>query len=242
VTGSYVPWPEPTSFAVDGRELRYTKLGSGPTLLVPMCNMRWPDFGVLDPLVDQFTVVLATPCGYQLSSRLPSGESYSADLVIRDLLVTADHAGVERFFAFGYSLTAAMVAWLACESHRVVAVAAGGFPLLGSYARVLAHATRDADATEVPFDDFDARAAIDFYSDLANLDDGTLIREVQCPLLAFWGADDALLQSFNSAPDFARDLAMEGVTTMPIPGYGHDDVIFGLSTADLSSWLRASDQ
>ncbi|HZP31128.1 MAG TPA: hypothetical protein VFC99_19420 [Acidimicrobiia bacterium] len=204
--------------------------------------MRWPDFGVLDPLVEQFTVLLASPCGYQLSSRLPPNERYSADLLILDLLASAEHAGAERFHAFGYSLTAAMVALLACETHRVIAVVAGGFPLLGSYARVLARATQDAAATDVPFDDFDARAAIDFYGDLADLDDGTLIRDAHCPILAFWGTDDALLQSFNSAPDFAGDLSTEGVTTMPIPGYGHDDAIFGLSTADLASWLRASVQ
>jgi pimeloyl-ACP methyl ester carboxylesterase len=121
---------------VDGTSLQYTLRGSGPGLLVPVCNFPWLDMPYFDALAKHFTVVAASPRGYQASTRLAETESYSGELLVRDLLAICDGVGLERFSVLGYSLTAAMAAQLARESSRVDAVVAGGFPLLGSYARV----------------------------------------------------------------------------------------------------------
>ena len=87
----------------------------------------------------------------------------------------------------------------------------GGFPLLGSYERVLLSAERDADALLADDDtaasiqsDFDVRAALSFYRELAALPDGALVTEVGCPMFAFWGTGDDILWSFNVASDFGE--------------------------------------
>jgi pimeloyl-ACP methyl ester carboxylesterase len=76
----------------------------------------------VDTLADRFTVVLASPGGYQLSTRLPESREYSAELLVNDLLAVCDHVGLEMFSVLGYSLTAAIAGWLASASTRVQAL------------------------------------------------------------------------------------------------------------------------
>ena len=110
-----------------GASLQYTVRGCGDGLLVPVCNFPWLDMPYLDVLAKHFTVVAASPRGYQASTRLAQTESYSGELLVKDLLAICDAVGLDRFSVLGYSLTAAMAAQLARTSTRVEAVVAGGF-------------------------------------------------------------------------------------------------------------------
>jgi pimeloyl-ACP methyl ester carboxylesterase len=200
-----------------------------------------------DSLAAHFTVVAASPRGYQSSARLAESESYTTDLLVADLLAICDHTGLERFSVLGYSLTAAMASRLACVSSRVDAVVAGGFPLLGSYGRVQSSVehdagihTRDA-ATPVELG-FDPRAALGFYRDLAQLPDGALVTDVTCPMLAFWGANDDILWSFNTEPNPKSALTDRGVATLPVHGLDHVGTILEFATivGDVIEWIATA--
>jgi pimeloyl-ACP methyl ester carboxylesterase len=164
------------SLRVGDASMSYSVRGDGPGLLVPWCNFPWPDMPFVDTLADRFTVVLASPRGYQLSTRLPDSREYSAELLMNDLLAVCDHVGLEAFSVLGYSFTAAVAGWLASASSRVQAVVLGGFPLLGSYEAVLrgaeeraAEISRDGETAEEAITDFDLRAVLTFYRELADV-------------------------------------------------------------------------
>jgi pimeloyl-ACP methyl ester carboxylesterase len=135
-----------------------------------------------DTLAANFIVVAASPRGYQASTRLVETELYRSDLLVADFLAICDRVGLDTFSVLGYSLTAAVAAQLARATTRVEAVVAGGFPLLGSYGRVQVRAEDDAaalagnsEAAAAIRRDFDMRAALAFYRDLAGLVDGALV-------------------------------------------------------------------
>lgn len=223
--------------------------GTGPGLLIPVCNFPWLDMPCFDALTRHFTVVSASPRGYQTSTRLAENETYSGELLVADLLAICDRVGLDTFSVLGYSLTAAMAAQLARVSTRVDAVVAGGFPLLGSYERVQLGAERDAAALTDGFQtaaaierDFDVRAVLAFYRDLARLGDGALVADVSCPMLAFWGTADEILWSFNTEPDFGQALADRGVATHPVTGVDHAATIleFDRIVGDVIEWLEAT--
>lgn len=224
------------SLEVDGASLAYVVRGAGPGLLVPWCNLPWPELPLVDALAERFTVVLASPRGYQFSSRLPESAKYDAELLFDDLLAVCDHVGLGGFSVLGYSLTAAMAASLARVSDRVDALVAGGFPLLGSYERVLRRAQRDA--PNVSDTAFDTRAVLAFYRYLATLDDGALVRDVRCPVMAFWGTDDHLLESFNLVTDYGTALSERGVATVALRAHDHATAIVELNAAEVIDFLE----
>jgi len=203
----------------------------------------------VDALAKHFTVVAASPRGYQASTRLSDADGYSSEVLVSDLLAICDGVGLERFSVLGYSLTAAMAAELACASTRVDAVVAGGFPLLGSYALVQRGAERDAGGMTSDSEraaaiamEFDVRAVLAFYRDLALARDGALVTEVTCPMLAFWGTADEILSSFNTEPDFGQALTDRGVATLPVVGLDHAETIlqFDRIVGDVIDWLAAA--
>jgi hypothetical protein len=71
------------SFLVGDASLTYAVRGSGPGLVVPWCNFPWPDMPFVDALAARYRVVMASPRGYQGSTRLAGSLDYSADLVRR---------------------------------------------------------------------------------------------------------------------------------------------------------------
>jgi pimeloyl-ACP methyl ester carboxylesterase len=225
--------------------MSYSVRGDGPGLLVPWCNFPWPDMPFVDTLADRFTVVLASPRGYQLSTRLPDSREYSAELLMNDLLAVCDHVGLEAFSVLGYSFTAAVAGWLASASSRVQAVVLGGFPLLGSYEAVLrgaeeraAEISRHGETAEEAITDFDLRAVLTFYRELAERPGDALV-DVECPIFAFWGTDDDILQSFDRTADFGTALADRGIATRPLDGRDHVGAILSLGDVveDIMSWL-----
>jgi pimeloyl-ACP methyl ester carboxylesterase len=205
---------------VDSGTLAFTTRGSGPALLVPWCNLPWPELPVVDRLAEQYRVVMASPRGFQASSRQPPGEEYRLEKSAHELLAVCDALGIGEFSVLGYSLSAVLAGWLACISTRVTRAALGGFPLLGSYAKVLQSAERDVEQlTGDP--GFDPRAALALYRDLAELADGALVDGRRCPMCAFWGSDDTILQGFDTEPDLADALTARGVEAAVVAGADH---------------------
>jgi pimeloyl-ACP methyl ester carboxylesterase len=205
---------------VDAGEVAFATCGSGPALLVPWCNVPWPDLPVVDRLAQQYLVVLASPRGYQYSSRLSSDQDYGMETGAHDLIAVCDALGAAEFAVLGYSLTAVLAGWLACTSSRVTFAVLGGFPLLGSYARVSRAAERDvAQLSTDP--GFDTRAALALYRDLAELPDGRLIDDRRCPVHVFWGSADTVLQGFDVTAGLDDALTARGVSTSIVDGADH---------------------
>lgn len=217
--------------------LTFATLGAGRGLLVPWCNLPWPELPLIDRLAESYRVVLASPRGYQQSSRLGAGEEYCAADTVQDLLDVCDAVGLDEFSVFGYSLSAAVGAWLACTSSRVTHAVLGGFPLLGSYRLVSESAERDAEQLQAD-PGFDSRAALAFYRELADLPDGALVDHRRCRLHAFWGSDDTVLQTFNGERDLANALAGRGVDASVIDGADHLTTLF--DTAGVMKVLEAA--
>lgn len=187
---------------------------------MPWCNLPWPELPVIERLSERHHIVMASPRGYQHSSKLGADERYRAADAAHDLFAVCDAVGLEQFAVFGYSLSAAVAGWLACTSSRVTKAVLGGFPLLGSYSRVAASAIIDVERlTDDP--GFDPRAALDFYRELATLPDGALVDDRRCPMRAFWGSDDTVLQGFDVEADLAGALTARGVATTVIDGADH---------------------
>ena len=101
--------------------------------------------------------------------------------------------------------------------------------------------TSDPEAAAAIADEFDLRAVLSFYRELAGLVDGALVADVSCPMFAFWGTADDILWSFNTAPDFGRALTDRGVATLPVDGTDHAGTILGFDNVvdDVVEWLSA---
>ncbi len=196
---------------------------------MPWCNLPWPDLPLVDRLAEQYLVVLASPRGFQHSTRLASDEAYGAETSVDDLLAVCDALDVEEFAVLGYSLSAVVGGWLARTSSRVTFAALGGFPLLGSYGRVLQSAVHDVEQLQTD-PGFDPRVALALYRDLAALPDGALVDDRRCPVRAFWGSDDTVVQGFDAQPDLAGALTARGVETFVADGADHLTTLFDTDT------------
>jgi pimeloyl-ACP methyl ester carboxylesterase len=212
----------------DSGEISYRVLGSGAPVLLPWCNLDWPAIPIVARLAEHHRVVLASPLGFQASSGLDAGH-YGAARVVEDLLTVCDALDVDDFAVFGYSLSAAVGAWLATTTTRVNLAVVGGFPLLGSHQRVLDGVREDM--RDLPTNlGFDPAAALAFYRDLAGRPDGMLVRERRCPMRAFVGTADEVLDRF-AHPDLVGGLRACGVDTTVVEGTDHVTTI--LATDDV---------
>jgi pimeloyl-ACP methyl ester carboxylesterase len=247
------PWNVQELALDGGGSLAYVVTGNGPPLLVPYCNLPWLQLPIGAALAQHFTVLFAAPQGYALSSRLGPDETYSARLFVSDLLAVCDAVGMARFSVLGYSLTAAVSAWLAGVTDRVDAVVAGGFPLLIDYGVMLADVrARTAPPTagppgeppvEPPVDlGFDVRAAAAFYENLARLAPGGLLDGLDCPVFAFWGSRDEVLEDFEGLAHLEAGLASRGIVYRVLDGTDHSMTALTLERVlpDVVEWLGAT--
>lgn len=231
---------------VDGHRVAWRVLGSGPWLLAPECNYSWSST-MLDAMSRDFSLIAATPTDFGVSERV--GAPYVPARWAADLEAVLDHLEVERCGVFGYSFTGAFGPWLARHlPHRVAAVAAGGFPLLGNYG-VTANdvrgqlATIEADAAlyeAVHRERFDPHAGLAFYEDLASLPEDALVDACPSPLYCFWGDEDvdAVGMVMPSAA-LAAGLDERGVPHQVVSGFDHEGLNDRLEVAwpDASAWL-----
>lgn len=232
----------------DGARIAYRVSGAGPPLLAPECNYTWTG-QVEARLAEHFTLIVASPRDYGASTRT-GGPVYDVGCWATDLQAVAHHVGHDRFLFFGYSFTGVFGPWLARRvrgSQSVVAVASGGFPLLGDYRVSLADVEEQARALEgdpamweLAQQRFDPRAALAFYRDLATLAPDAMVEDLPCPLYCFWGDQDAdAVEKVLSHEAYAAGLRQRGVPFDIYPGFDHEGLNASLEVAlpAATEWL-----
>jgi pimeloyl-ACP methyl ester carboxylesterase len=237
-----------TTLVRDGLELRYeVSGGSGPALLLPHLQFSWPDVLDLSPLVERFTVVIASPRGFAGSSRLDPEAPYRVGDMAEDLVAVMQVVGFERFSVLGYSFTGAFAPWIARLTGRVDAVVSGGFPVVGDYAYLDADTQRRVEAARSDpaawayLDSrFDYRAALSFYRELSSLPADSLVSDLRCPLLAFWGEQDEEIALGGGVEQLASGLDRRGLQHVSFPGLDHDGMLAHIDDAipSVLAWLE----
>lgn len=231
---------------VEGRRVVWSVVGSGPALLAPECNYRWTP-SMLRTMSRTFAVVTVSPSDFGASDR--PGAPYVADRWVADVRAVLDHLGIDHCAVFGYSFTGAFGPWLAQHlPERVTAVAAGGFPLLGSYAvtaddvrgQLAALEADPATYAAVDRERFDPRAGSAFYDALAALPDDALVDRCPCPLYCFWGEHDTDAVALVMPSDvLSAGLTARRVPHQVIPGVDHEGLNARLELAwpGVEAWL-----
>lgn len=235
-----------TTLVRDGLELRYEVIGgSGPALLLPHLNFSWPEVLDLSPFTERFTVITASPRGFATSSRLDADTPYRVGDLAADLVAVVQEVGFDRFVVLGYSFTGAFAPWLARLTGRAEAVVAGGFPIAGDYGYLYPEIQRQSEAAKSDpaawarvEATFDNRAALTFYRELSELPPDSLISDLPCPLLAFWGDQDEEMGP-GGTEQLASGLDRNGLQHVSFPGYDHDGMLTHLDDAvpEITAWL-----
>lgn len=235
-----------TTLVRDGLELRYEVLGgSGPALLLPHLNFSWPDYLDLGPFTERYTVITASPRGFATSSRLDADIPYRVSDLAADLVAVVQEVGFDRFVVVGYSFTGAFVPWLAQLTGKADAVVSGGFPIAGSYAYLYPEIQRQSETAKADpaawarvDAAFDNRAALAFYRELSALPADSLVGDLPCPLLAFWGDQDEEMGP-GGTEQLATGLDRHGLQHVSFPGHDHDGMLIHLNDAAPSvlAWL-----
>jgi pimeloyl-ACP methyl ester carboxylesterase len=235
-----------TTLVRDGLELRYEVLGgSGPALLLPHLNYSWRDYLDLSPFTERFTVLTASPRGFAKSSRLGADAPYRVSDLADDLIAVVRTVGFDRFVVLGYSFTGAFAPWLAQLTGKAVAVVSGGFPIVGDYAYLYPEIQRQSEAAKADpvawarvDATFDNRAALAFYRELSELPPDSLVKDLPCPLFAFWGDQDEEMGP-GGTEQLASGLDRYGLQHVSFPGHDHDDMLNHLNEAvpAVLAWL-----
>jgi pimeloyl-ACP methyl ester carboxylesterase len=230
----------------DGLELRYeVRGGSGPALLLPHLNFSWPDYLDLDPFVERFTVITASPRGFATSTRLDADVGYRVSDLAEDLMAVLAEVGFDRFLVLGYSFTGAFAPWLAQLTGKADAVVSGGFPIAGDYAFLYPEIQRQSEASKsdpvawARVDAaFDNRAALTFYRELSALPPDSLVSDLPCPLFAFWGDQDEEMGP-GGTEQLASGLDRHGLQHVSFPGHDHEGMLNHIDDAvpSVLAWL-----
>lgn len=209
--------------------------------MVPWLNVNWTEID-LSALTDEFRVLIVAPRGFGPSAR--SG-SYGGFGFIADVGRVLDLLGIGCYATFGYSMNGVMAARLAVGNRRVTAVACGGFPLTADLSAMGQRARRrNADACQDPktwtelVAAYDPEAAVAFWDDVAQLSRAALA-DVDCPVRAWWGEQDAVLSSLLAPDELRRDLKSRGIQYDVVPGLDHDDMLgrLDLVLPTIATWL-----
>lgn len=221
---------------VDGLALHFETFGTGaPAVLIPECNFDW---SALDTafLARDYTVVIASPRGFGASARTEG--PYSAATIKSDLEAVLDHVGVGHYVTFGYSMTGTVAAWLAHENPRVRAVVAGGFPIASSYVAVLpyiqanqADAAKDPRRWQAMAQKSDPAAVIAWYRELDSLPPGGLLDALDCPLYAFWGGDDELIEELAGLNEHRAMMRARRLPFEVVAGRSHEAMLSNINEA-----------
>jgi pimeloyl-ACP methyl ester carboxylesterase len=230
----------------DGLELRYeVRGGSGRALLLPHLNFSWPDYLDLAPFTERFTVITASPRGFARSSRLDAEIPYRVSDLADDLMAVLQAVGFDRFFVLGYSFTGAFAPWLAQLTGKAEAVVSGGFPIAGDYTFLYPEIQRQSEAAKADpvawarvDATFDNRAALAFYRELSELPPDSLVRDLPCPLFAFWGDQDEEMGP-GGTEQLASGLDRHGLQHVSFAGHDHDGMLNHIDEAvpSVLAWL-----
>lgn len=202
---------------------------------------------MVEAMSRDFMLIMATPTDFGASERL--GAPYFPTRWAADLEAVLDHLDVERCGVFGYSFTGAFGPWLTQHlPHRITAVVAGGFPVLGNYGVTaddvrsqLAAIEADPDMyAAIDSERFDPRAGMAFYDSLAALPDDALVDACPCPLYCFWGDKDIdAVAMVMSSIELSTGLARRNVPHRVLAGFDHEGLNDRLEVAwpDAAAWL-----
>ena len=72
---------------------------------------------------------------------------------------------------------------------------------------------------------FDYRAALAFYRELSQLPADSLVTDLRCPLLAFWGDQDEKIAFGGGTEQLASGLDRRGLQHVSFPGHDHDGML-----------------
>lgn len=215
--------------------------GVGPAVVIPRLNIDWTQVD-LTALTDRFRVVIVSPRGFGPSAR-PGW--YDGPGLFADICRVLDLLHIESYATFGYSMNGVMAARLAIADQRVTAVACGGFPLtadltaMGQRARRRnSEACADPAMWEAVVATYDPEAAVAFWDDIAVLPRGALA-DVDCPVRAWWGEDDAVLTSLLPSDELKSDLDRRSIPYDVVPGLDHDAMVDRLDVVlpSIVTWL-----
>ena len=213
--------------ANDGLQIAYdvTGRGAGPGYLFAQRKVGWARMGYVDALSTQGKVLVVDPRGFGDSSRCRSETDYSLDAFCDDLLAAADAAGLDRFFAWGYSNTAALAVALSHRTDRCIGVACCGMDPLIDFTVFSAHLdaeVREAGEGEyLPEGGFDWRAARAFYRDYSARQPG--VADVGRPAVLIHGdADELVCESVIRNRD---RLEQFGYDIRPLGGLDHQTCV-----------------
>lgn len=235
-----------TDLLAHGRRVTWRVLGSGPSLLAPECNYSWTST-MLDAMSRDFTLIVATPTDFGASERV--GAPYEPTRWAADLEAVLDHLEIKRCGVFGYSFTGAFGPWLAQHlPHRITAVVAGGFPLLGNYSVTADDVRSQLAAIEadpamyaaIYSERFDPHAGLAFYDSLAALADDALVDACPCPLYCFWGDEDMdAVGMVMPSVELSAGLKARDVPHHVVRGFDHEALNASLEVAwpDAAAWL-----
>lgn len=127
----------PETFAIqatDGQPLIYDRAGQGPPVLllhgggVHYSRQSWHDFGYIEQLKNDCTVLCSDIRGHGDSGRPTDPSAYTIDQMTSDILSVADHAGFDRFSLWGFSFGGNIGRYLASQSDRIEKFAMIGIP------------------------------------------------------------------------------------------------------------------
>jgi pimeloyl-ACP methyl ester carboxylesterase len=214
--------------ANDGLQISYDVAGrgSGPGFLFAQRKVGWDRLGYVAALAARGKVLVVDPRGYGDSSRCRDESGYSLDGFCDDLLCAADAVGLEQFFAWGYSNTAALAVALAVRTDRCVGVACCGMdPFIDftGFADQLDTEVREVGEGEyVPEGSFDWRAARAFYRDYTELQP-RLPERLDCPAVLVHGDADPLVAA--SVDRNRARLERMGFDIRPLPGLDHQTCV-----------------
>lgn len=215
-------------------------------MVVPWLNVNWTEID-LSALTDEFRVVTVAPRGFGPSAR-PG--SYDGSGFVADVDRVLDLLGIGCYATFGYSMSGVMAARLAVGNPQVTAVACGGFPLTADLSGMGQRARRrNADAHQDPttwtrlVEAHDPEAAIAFWDDVAGLPRAALA-DVDCPVRAWWGEQDAVLSSLLAPDELGQELKGRGIRYDVVPGLDHEEMHdrLDLVLPMIATWLAERSQ
>ena len=196
---------------------------------------RWNDAkaGFLERLLDRYSVLLVDyPSIGRSADIAPTDLTISR--VLEDMHSVADAAGFREFAYWGYSWGAAVGLQLAARSNRLRALVMGGWPPLGAQYENALKASIAQMANPPPEVQVVLRSPAQyaqwatFYASLQDFDEGSTLVDLDCPRMAFAGADgdthagDEPIENAAILRANRKELQSLGWTVTLIPDAGHE--------------------
>lgn len=117
----------------DGTRIAYDVTGDGPALMLVGDDRadKWREYGYVDRLKDDFTVISVDLRGFGDSDKPRDEAAYAIRVIYDDVLAVADACTVDQFGIWGFSLGGNVARYPAWWSNRAAAIAVIGVPLYG---------------------------------------------------------------------------------------------------------------